>query len=117
MLNLAMQFQSSTMVLGDIKVARFDVQDVIVSDMEMFDDQELGMILVDPTGTSEQQSHLREVACIRFLTSASTEGRTYIATVAYPEIEYSNVDVETVRATSATVSLSSIATYFQIHKT
>jgi len=55
MLNLAMQFQCSTMVLGDIKVARFDVQDVIVSDMEMFDDQELGMILVDPTGTSEQQ--------------------------------------------------------------
>lgn len=53
MLNLAMQFQSSTMVLSDIKVARFDVQDVIVSDMEMFDDQELGMILVDPTGASE----------------------------------------------------------------
>jgi hypothetical protein len=53
MLNLVMQFQSSTMVLGDTKLARFDVQDVIVSDMEMFDDQELGMILVDPTGTSE----------------------------------------------------------------
>ncbi|KAH8548317.1 anaphase-promoting complex, cyclosome, subunit 4-domain-containing protein [Umbelopsis sp. PMI_123] len=79
MLNLAMQFESATLAVGDIKVARFDVQDVIVSEMEMFDDRELGMILVDPT-----------------------DGRTYIATISYPEIEYSNVDVETVRATSAT---------------
>jgi hypothetical protein len=62
MLNLAMHFETSTMMVGDIKVARFDVQDVIVSDMEMFDDQELGMILVDPTGTFEWLRYLREVA-------------------------------------------------------
>jgi hypothetical protein len=40
------------------------------------------------------------------LNNTLAEGRTYVATVAYPDIEYSNVDVETVRATSATVSVS-----------
>lgn len=53
MLHSDIQFQNSTPLVGEVTLARFDVQDVIVSDMEMFDDQELGMILVDPTGMSE----------------------------------------------------------------
>jgi hypothetical protein len=50
MLSLGMQFGNTWLDVGDIKIARFDVQDVIVADMEVFDDHELGLILVDPTG-------------------------------------------------------------------
>jgi hypothetical protein len=55
MLNLGLHYENQNMLVGDIKLARFDVQDVIVSDMEMFDHQELGMILVNPTGTSKKK--------------------------------------------------------------
>jgi hypothetical protein len=61
MLNLALQFESATLAVGDIKVARFDVQDVIVSEMEMFDDRELGMILVDPTGMFQCPDNLPKI--------------------------------------------------------
>jgi hypothetical protein len=50
MLSLGMQFGNTWLDVDDIKVARFDVQDVIVADMEVFDDHELGLILVDPIG-------------------------------------------------------------------
>lgn len=50
MLSLGMQFGNTWLHVDDIKIARFDVQDVIVADMEVFDDHELGLILVDPIG-------------------------------------------------------------------
>lgn len=52
MLSLDMQFKNQKLDVGDLKIARFDVQDVIVADMEVFDDNELGMILVDPSSKS-----------------------------------------------------------------
>jgi hypothetical protein len=104
MLKLIIQFEYTKSVVGDIKIARFDVQDVIVADMEIFDDQELGMILVDPAG----KKSLELLTCTGYTAYTATsylvgDRKTYIASVAYKEVEYSNVDVETVRSTSATV--------------
>jgi hypothetical protein len=68
MLNLDMQFENMERVVDDIKLARFDVQDVIVADMEIFDDNELGMILVDPAGNIiGKLAHLLHLHSLTFL--------------------------------------------------
>lgn len=55
MLNMDMQFENVEREISAIKLARFDVQDVIVADMEVFDDIELGLILVDPAGKTRSE--------------------------------------------------------------